>query len=141
MTYLPRTKKCRRCGKIKSQDEFYLKSGSPDGLAAQCKKCYKLSIKQHKWGYSLQHNYGIDIVTYELMSKKQKGVCKLCKQSETRKHNNQTDRLSVDHHHTTGKIRGLLCYRCNLLISQFENNLELLKQILEAVPKYLKGDK
>jgi len=72
------------------------------------------------------------------MFKKQNGVCAICKQPETRKRHNKVDNLSVDHDHSTGKIRGLLCYRCNLLIGLFKNNLELFKEIFEAITEYLK---
>lgn len=41
--------------------------------------------------------------------KRQNGKCAVCKKDESHfKH-----RLSVDHNHSTGKVRGLLCYRCN----------------------------
>ncbi len=46
------------------------------------------------------------------LSVAQEGKCGICKKAETEfKH-----RLSVDHNHRTGQVRGLLCYRCNKFI-------------------------
>jgi len=44
-------------------------------------------------------------------------------------------RLVIDHEHKTGKIRGLLCSRCNSGIGIFEEKIELL----EAAIKYLES--
>ena len=136
MTFLPKTKRCRKCGKVKSNDEFHLNGQSVDGLTSQCIRCYTLYNKQHKWGHMLQHRYGINAIRYEMMLKSQNGVCAICKGPNLRKQNNKIDRFAVDHNHLTGKIRGLLCYNCNTMIGRFENNPGLLETIIE----YLKGE-
>lgn len=46
------------------------------------------------------------------LSDKQNGCCALCKKPES----SFKMRLSVDHNHKTGQVRGLLCYRCNKFI-------------------------
>ena len=51
-------------------------------------------------------------------------VCFLCKKPELDR------RLSVDHNHKTGKIRSLLCRQCNFLVGYVENNVNLVKRIL-----------
>ncbi len=132
MTFLPEIKKCCRCGKIKSQDEFNLRGKSPDGLAARCMECYTLYQREDR----SHKNYGITEVQYNLMLKSQNGVCKICKQPETVKQYGKVRRLSVDHCHKTNKVRGLLCLRCNTLLAHVENRPE----ILEAIPKYLQKE-
>ena len=137
MTFLPKTKKCRKCGKIKSQDEFALNgTTSPDGLSAQCTKCYRPTKRQYKWEAHLQNKFCMDAFAYNLILKAQNGVCAICKQPEVIKQNNNIIRLAVDHNHKTGKIRGLLCSTCNLLLAHVENRPE----ILEAIPKYLQKE-
>ena len=130
--FLPETKKCNKCGKVKSKDEFGLRNRSPDGLYHQCKERKNTDQKD----VQLQYYYGISVVEYELMFKKQNGVCKICKQPEIRKLHNKIVRLSVDHCHKPFKIRGLLCNKCNVMLGFIENNPELLKEIT----KYLKGE-
>lgn len=133
MTFLPETKKCRKCGKIKNKDEFHINARSPDGLTARCMHC----CKQYQWKYNLQRIYGMDEARYKLMLESQNGVCAICKQSETVKQNKTLCRLSIDHHHATGKIRELLCFRCNTMVAYIENNPELLKEIT----RYLERNK
>jgi len=61
--------------------------------------------------------FGLTIEDYDQMLLKQNGVCKICgkKCSSGR-------RLAVDHCHTTGKVRGLLCGRCNQGIGHFQDD-------------------
>jgi hypothetical protein len=70
----------------------------------------------------LRRLYGITINEYLTMLSKQGEFCKNCKQECKTKLS-----LSVDHDHKSGKIRGLLCNRCNRAIGMFEDNKELLR--------------
>lgn len=65
----------------------------------------------------LWDNYKLTVLQYDAMLYYQDGVCYGCRQSEPVKNR----RLSVDHDHTTGQIRGLLCSRCNPIIGKLEN--------------------
>jgi hypothetical protein len=42
----------------------------------------------------------------------------------------------VDHDHTTGRIRGLLCTRCNAAIGLFEENPRLLRQAVGYLQRH-----
>ena len=64
-------------------------------------------------------SYGITEEDYDRMYKEQKGVCAICKKPETRQSKGKTTLLCVDHDHETGKVRGLLCHRCNTVIGMF----------------------
>lgn len=70
--------------------------------------------------YLLQKNYGISIQDYDEMLEAQQGRCAIC-----RKHPKKR-RLGVDHNHRTGRIRGLLCMRCNLGLGKLNDNHETL---------------
>jgi hypothetical protein len=65
----------------------------------------------------LMDNYKLTVEMYDAIFAFQGGVCYACEQPEPVKGR----RLSVDHDHTTGKIRGLLCSRCNPLLGKIEN--------------------
>lgn len=60
-------------------------------------------------------NYGVTEEWYEQTLAKQNGTCAICKKAHK-----SGCRLSVDHCHTTGRVRGLLCKRCNALVEKFE---------------------
>jgi hypothetical protein len=61
----------------------------------------------------LQKNFGIDLADYQRMFVEQEGACAICRQPETEKRNGKAKWLAVDHDHTTGAVRGLLCVACN----------------------------
>lgn len=65
---------------------------------------------------------------YEEMLRAQDGVCAICRQPETFIHpqTGETAFLAVDHCHSTGRIRGLLCRRCNIAIGHLDHNAERL---------------
>ena len=74
----------------------------------------------------LKSRYGITIEEYNRLLKKQRGRCAICKLSE----DEHTNSLAVDHCHSTGNIRGLLCARCNTGIGMLKDNIEVLKSAI-----------
>jgi len=69
--------------------------------------------------------YGISLEEFNDMYEVQKGVCKICGSEGKAKG------LAVDHCHSTGRVRGLLCVSCNTLLGKVESNPSLLSNILE----------
>ena len=82
--------------------------------------------------YVLQYKYGIGIREYKAMVRKQAGLCPVCLL-----HLPSGDSNPVDHNHATGKIRGVLHLRCNLLLGQADDNPQLLRN----AAKYLEDSK
>lgn len=78
--------------------------------------------------YDLQRKYGIGIKDYELLLEKQAGLCAICE-----KECPSGRRLAVDHDPETGKIRGLLCHKCNRGLGWFSHDQELLQKALEYI--------
>lgn len=76
----------------------------------------------------LQRNYGITKDDYDALLVEQNGVCAICKMEESKTHNfsNKIQDLSVDHCHKSGKVRGLLCHRCNTLLGLVDDNKKIL---------------
>jgi hypothetical protein len=64
---------------------------------------------------------GVDDATYARLLDAQGGHCALCPNTP------KTRRLHVDHDHTTGRVRGLLCYRCNRALPNYVTEAWLLK--------------
>lgn len=81
--------------------------------------------------YSYRHRFGISYEEYLALSENQNHVCAICKKPETQlDKSNKTKRLAVDHCHTTGKIRGLLCMLCNSALGKFNDDVILLEQAI-----------
>ena len=81
---------------------------------------------------SLKHHYGITLQEYELMLVNQDGKCACCGKTPQL----QGHRLSVDHHHSTGKVRGLLCRNCNVSLGLIKENKSTLFNMIEYLKKY-----
>ena len=79
-----------------------------------------------------KRKFGITIEQYEDLHKSQNGVCAICRKPEISCDSKSGLRrsLAVDHCHKTGKIRGLLCWRCNTVIGKLEECPILLRQMI-----------
>lgn len=64
--------------------------------------------------------FGLTPEDYQEMLAQQNNVCAICGRRDRNKS------LAVDHNHTTGKVRGLLCGRCNTGLGQFQDDIRLL---------------
>lgn len=70
----------------------------------------------------LEQTYNISLKQYEKMYMEQAGLCAICRKPTTI----EKPFLFVDHDHDTGKVRGLLCHKCNAGIGLFEDNVNSL---------------
>jgi hypothetical protein len=77
--------------------------------------------------------YGITHKWYEELFQQQGCVCAICKQPEQAKLNGKVKRLAVDHCHDTGKVRGLLCCKCNTAIGLLDHDV----QKIDAAQAYI----
>ncbi len=102
------TKTCLCCGKIKQLHAFHFKCNGRKFATTYCCTC----ISKKQKGQDLSHLYGITLYQYDLMLEKQGGGCKICGKKTPK----GQGRFHVDHCHKTGKIRGLLCQHCNIML-------------------------
>ncbi len=128
-------KTCTKCNKRKLLTEFYKDAQKSSGFRPDCKSCVNLKSKawsranpEKRRSIMRKYIYGISEKEYQKLFKQQKGVCKICKRRDSR-------RLGVDHSHKTGKIRGLLCQKCNAGLGMFLDSVRTLKSAI----KYLGG--
>jgi hypothetical protein len=70
--------------------------------------------------------YGISLDDYNRMVDEQRGACAICGAKEKRSAYGEPPRLSVDHNHFTGRVRGLLCALCNGRLSAIEDEQFML---------------
>lgn len=75
----------------------------------------------------LWHKYKMTVSEYDQLLESQNGCCFVCKRTPEQ----LGKRLFVDHNHSTGKVRGLLCPRCNSLLSAFNENVALACNAVE----------
>ncbi|MGH9178293.1 MAG: endonuclease VII domain-containing protein, partial [Acidimicrobiales bacterium] len=69
----------------------------------------------------LKRTYGITPEVYDELLARQEGVCAICRRQPT-----PGISLHVDHDHDSGRIRGLLCFRCNNALGDFDDDHDRL---------------
>lgn len=79
---------------------------------------------------NLRSRFGLTVDEFNVLVALSDCVCGICRNQETR-----SRRLSLDHDHRTGLVRGFLCSRCNLLLGSADDNVGRL----EAAVRYLKS--
>lgn len=102
--------------------------------AAVSSKKYREANADYFREKKLAQTFGISLAEYTRMHTEQAGVCAICSQPESATRGGKTKWLSVDHNHTTGAVRGLLCSDCNTGIGKLGDSVERLT----AAAAYLK---
>lgn len=122
-------RRCTRCQEWKTWDQFNRLRNGHNGYSPRCKDCTRAQLKTNYYaapdaarrrartgadrrGDALKRRYGIDRATFERMARDQAGLCAIC--------GDQPKRLVVDHCHTTGRVRKLLCDLCNRALHAVE---------------------
>ena len=129
-------KACNKCGEVKSLTDFPPRKDNVDGRHGSCRVCENKRKAKHKptdeqsRKYWLKSNYGIGIEEYNIMLTEQQGACAVC--GDSPKENRS---LAVDHCHSTGKIRGLLCFRCNATLGKFNDDISLFQRAIDYLKK------
>lgn len=137
-------KQCSKCGDNRLLSEFPRGEKYKGGRRGVCKLCAKETYKAYyhrnpkvrtviiakstayreanaekdkisQRRFYLKKTYGITLEQYDVMFEAQNGNCAICGLPEINK------RLSVDHNHTTNKVRGLLCQQCNFAVGSYES--------------------
>ena len=109
-------KVCITCKTEQAESNFY--SGKN-----QCKDCKKEAVRMRY----LKSKFGMSYGDFCEMERQQNGVCAICGQFETHR---RGQRLCVDHCHSSGKVRGLLCHHCNTALGLLGDNISFLQQAI-----------
>lgn len=118
-------KRCSKCKRFKRINEFSKDSQAKDGLYSLCKFC----VSENRRYYILR-SYGIKESGYIKMLDDQNNCCAICYS----KFENSKFR-HIDHDHNTGKIRGILCNKCNSGIGCFRDNINYLYNAINYIRK------
>ncbi len=122
------TKVCTRCGqtKVVGSKNWYRNS-----VCAACyQKKYKLDNPEKYKDIKLRHMYGISLEQYSAMLSAQNYECAICGRKDNKTFGGKPQSFVVDHRHSDGKVRGLLCHSCNMNVGVVENSLEKIQLYL-----------
>jgi hypothetical protein len=139
-----KTKQCTKCLVFKGLDDFYRRGES--GRKSECKDCdnqrhTKWRAKDPErtrrlWREAAQRHaprarlriYGLTETEFEVLLKSQGGLCAICRSDGD---------LCIDHDHSSGKVRGLLCSNCNSMLGMGQDD----PARLELGAEYLRNSK
>jgi len=141
-------KTCKTCKTLKPIKEFNKAPGNKDGYNNSCKLCKKKyakergqknkeKISQKKREKDLKRNYDFTVQEYNLLLRKQKGKCNICGSTDPGKNRKY---FPVDHCHLTGKVRGLLCNKCNCALGLLNDDLKMLEKATNYLKKHYDPD-
>lgn len=84
---------------------------------------------QRKW--IIKNKYGISVQSYKRMLAAQDRACAICR----RPFATMKRRPAIDHCHSTGKIRGLLCMACNTTLGKYGDDPSKIRRLIEYLEK------
>lgn len=145
---------CTRCQQMKPVAEFYPHGSTARGRQYWCKACCQEartergrqpadSTSIRRW--RLQAHYGITPAEYDALYREQSGCCAICRihKEPWQPGGGVKGRyrfLVVDHDHSAGRVRGLLCFNCNLGIGHFRDDPMLMLAAIAYVRATPDGD-
>lgn len=101
-------------------------------FCGNCARDVRKANAEAAWAAYLLRTYGITKADYEALYEFQGGLCALCRRAT-----GKSKRLSVDHDHKTGEVRGLLCGTCNKILGHARDDVEFFERgmnYLHATP-------
>ena len=123
---------CSACKPIIAA-EWYKKN------AARCRATHKIwndKNQDYRRQQRLERRYGITHEDYLQMLVRQAGVCAVCSRPEAL---TRYGRLSIDHNHETGEIRGLLCDGCNASLGHLQEDPETIRKLADYIELFNKS--
>lgn len=101
-----------------------------------CRKCWRQANYEANRARVLSRNrearlrwkYGLTLAQYERLKQEANGRCCLCGRSGLR--------LVIDHCHISGRVRGLLCIRCNVALGWLGDNKQKLLRVVAYLTRH-----
>lgn len=146
------SKYCPDCGEERPAKEFHKNKRNKGGLASYCRMHTRQRYEQHyahnapaRRTYQkrrreeqaehtrrlqrlskIKSKYGLDRDAYATLVAAADGRCAICGREK---------KLQIDHCHTTGKVRGLICWSCNIALGKMEDSVERLQAAIRYLQK------
>lgn len=121
---------CIHCCNQWQADHYSKPENKKKRIARQSRPEYQLYIRS----FRLKSKFNMSLEDYEQMLKAQHGLCKTC--GTDKPGGSKGIYFHVDHCHTTGKVRGLLCSACNSALGLVKDNTNVLKNLIEYLNEH-----
>ena len=144
-------KHCGRCNKNLPLISFAKNMAKKDGMQERCRSCRKehhynnrdavavrrkaVYCSEKAWERKIRHSYNLSKEAFLQLLDIQGNVCVICG-SDDWGCGKKTNRPHVDHNHSTGKVRGLLCNNCNRCLGLLKEDTNVLKSMISYLDYY-----
>lgn len=102
--------------------EWLIRAATTDGFSFRCRNC----MRRHGRDTHLARTYGLTDHDVDGLLAQQNGLCAICLGRPA---------VHIDHDHVDGRIRGMLCFRCNAALGQFGDDVDTVRRAAD----YLEG--
>lgn len=124
---------------LANRDSILKKSKVKKKSSTEKEKQYQRKYREkdpvRQKNYDLSRYKNMNLEKFNEILNKQNGVCAICFRKEETIIKGRLISLSVDHCHTTGEVRGLLCRKCNMAVGIIEENTEIAKNLINYLNK------
>jgi hypothetical protein len=116
---------------LRNRERILAARRTPEGK--QKEREYRKTLKKNPVRQKERNlkKYGLSLEDLQKLLSLQKEVCLICSRVLKITSDNKTERACVDHCHKTGKVRGLLCHKCNAGLGMFEESLDSLQKSID----------
>jgi hypothetical protein len=140
-----REKPCQKCNFIFRPATSGHRYCSPCGISTKRTVSYhantryrekhrdKVRAAKSEWDL---RRYGLESSDYHRMLHEQGGLCAICREVGAAGRG-ILRKLAVDHCHATGRVRGLLCHRCNGALGMMLDNVDVMKRAVVYLERWL----
>lgn len=141
-------RKCNHCQEFKVWEDFAVNKKGLNDRKSICKVCSNNSqkalakqrreaepekYKLKRWEKHVARAYSMTLEQVEELLESQNRQCAIC--SRVGNPTSKKNQLFIDHCHSTGKVRGMLCYSCNTLLGFSFDKIEILTSAIDYLKK------
>jgi len=126
------TRRCPDCVQVLPLEDFPRSKNQRSGRDGYCKPCHSargkanIAARGGSRQYHLVARYGITAAEADAMVEEQGGLCAVC---------HERPAAHVDHDHTFGNVRGVLCFTCNGGLGQFQDRTDILRNAIDYLER------
>ena len=157
---VPATKVCAKCKTRKPASRFSQDKARTDGLYSYCKECKAAMTRSYNEknredvrgrqrarnktpqgrratrSNNLKAKFGISVQEFDQRFRAQDRCCAICK----RRRKTKEKSFALDHNHSTGSLRGILCHSCNRALGLADENTRLLRAAIKYLERHSQGN-
>ena len=131
---------CQSCETVKPRGAFYPAKDKANGLSGRCRDCHKanwFTLPDERRTHSKRRKFGLSHDDYEAMRGARNDMCAICGQVESvLRCDGKPKSLAIDHCHTTGLVRDLLCVACNQALGKMADDPARLRAAADYVERW-----